>query len=178
MKESRCANGHAWQSSMNIAILTCIAITWLCIGMCVWPKDMKDSRFTNVQDMKDRRFTNPHAWPWKKTGRGGRGEGAAPPPQSSMSIAILTCIAIAWICIRMCVTKKTWRVVDLQMHMLGLRKKKREGWGSGGGRSASPPKQHEHSYSHMYCYHVNLYRYVSEQKDMKESRFYKCACLA
>ena len=27
MKESRCAKGHAWQSSMNIAILTCIAIT-------------------------------------------------------------------------------------------------------------------------------------------------------
>ena len=36
---------------------------------------MKDSRFTNVQDMKDRRFTNPHAWPWKKAGRGGSGGG-------------------------------------------------------------------------------------------------------
>ena len=32
-------------------------------------------------------------------------------------------------------------------------------------------KQHEHSYSHMYCYHLTLYRYVCDQKDMKDSRF-------
>ena len=31
----------------------------------------------------------------KKAGGGLGGEGAAPPPQSNMSIAILTCIAIA-----------------------------------------------------------------------------------
>ena len=58
---------------------------------------MKDSRFTNVQDMKDRRFTNPHAWPWKKNGKGGVGGRAQrlPPKEHEHSyLAILTCIAI------------------------------------------------------------------------------------
>ena len=42
----------------------------------------------------------------KKAEGGVGGEGAVPPPQSSMSIAILTCIAINCMCMRMCVTKR------------------------------------------------------------------------
>ena len=54
----------------------------------------------------------------KHAGRGVGGEAK----QHEQSF-LLTCLAIQWICIRMCMTKTTWRIVDLHMGMLNLGEK-------------------------------------------------------
>ena len=80
MTDSRLTNAHAWLGRKKREVLLSIQFAYICMT--------KKTKKTVGLQMRMLGLLG------EKAGGGVREEGAAPRPQSSMSIAILTCIAI------------------------------------------------------------------------------------
>ena len=145
---------------------------------------MRDQKY-----MKDSRCTHWHDWFWtkrivdlqmsmlglgEKHAEGGVGGEAKQHEQSFL----LTCLVTHGFCIRMCMTKTTWRIVDLHMGMLNLGEKN----GTDGGFSMSMSIPHALRLIEFVCvYSIVNWRCIREHlcpKSRMIKFIFKCTNLA